>query len=94
MNVPTPALLILVVPPNFNEPSDRSRSATCDAVELRRVRVLVAAPVTSSVVSPPVRGTLVSAMVRSLNVFAPVKVCVPSRNAKVPVFEPERSGNV
>ncbi len=74
------------------EPSDRLKLATCADVEFKRLRVLVPAPVISSVVFPPVKETLLSAIVTSLNVFIPLKVCAPSKKAKVP-FVP-RSGRV
>ena len=82
----------LLVPPVKREPSAKSKLATCDDVELSSVNVRVPAPVISNVVLPPVNPTLVSAIVRSSNVFDPVNVCDPSRNAKVP-FVP-RSGKV
>ena len=59
-----PELSTLVVPHVCSEPSDKLRFATCETVELRRIRVLVAAPVMSKVVSPPDMLTVVSAMTR------------------------------
>ncbi len=48
--------------------------------------VRVNAPVVVKVVEAPEKATLVSETVRSLKVLAPVKVCVPSRRATVPVM--------
>ena len=72
------------VPLVKSSPSERSKLATCPPVELSKVSVRKAPPVTSIVVSPPVSGMFVSEMVKSENVFAPVNVCVPSRKANVP----------
>src|SRR5256885_8651245 len=54
------------------------------------VRFLLVAPIVKSldgviaIADPPVKEILVSAILMSLNVFAPVNVCVPSKKAKVP----------
>ena len=69
-----PALVKREVPFVNNDPSDKLRLATCADVELSKLKVLVAAPVISRVVSPPVNGTLVSEIVKSLKVLAPLKV--------------------
>ena len=67
---------ITVEPPTWSDPSDKLRLATWEAVEFKRARVLVAAPVMSSVVSPPDNVTFVSDTERSENVQAPVILSV------------------
>ena len=78
-----PALVNLEVPPVKSDPSDRSRFATLLPFELSTVRVFVAFVERSNVVDPPENGIFVSAIVKSLNVLAPVKICVDSKSARV-----------
>src|SRR4030066_1277863 len=78
-----PPLVSLDDPPVYRPPSERLRLAIFAPLLLSTVRVEVDAWVRSNVVDPPEKGTLVSAMVRSLNVFPPVKVCVVERSARV-----------
>lgn len=59
------------------EPSERLRSATWEVVELRRVSVLVAAPVKSIVLSPPAHVNVAGLTVK-VSVVASPRVVFPS----------------
>jgi len=65
------------VPPTFKDPSERSKSATWEAVELRRVRIRVAAPVMSIVLSPPAQ-VKVAVLIVKVSVVASPMVVFPS----------------
>ncbi len=67
----------LAVPPVFSDPSDRSRSATWEEVELRIVNVLVAAPVMSRVLFPPAK-VRVAGLIVKVSVVASPRVVFPS----------------
>ena len=73
----TPRLESLCVPPVFKFPSERSRSATWEEVELRIVNVLVPAPVKSSVLFPPAQVSVAGFKV-SVSVVASPNVVFPS----------------
>ena len=77
-----PALVSLNVAAVRSDPSERSRLAICEAVELRKVRVLVAAPVMSRVLFPPAQVRVAGLMV-SVSVGESPRVVSPSTD-KVP----------
>ena len=77
-----PALVSLDVAAVRSDPSERSRLAICEAVELRKVRVLVAAPVMSRVLFPPAQVRVAGLMV-SVSVGESPRVVSPSTD-KVP----------
>ena len=83
-----PALVSLEVPAVLREPSDRSKSATWEAVEFKSVNVLVAAPVISMVLSPPAQVRVAGFMVKVSVVLSPIVVLPSTERSPVMVVVP------
>jgi hypothetical protein len=81
----TPKLVRRDTEPVYSDPSERLRLAMFAPLLFSIVSADVDPCDISSVVDPAVKGILVSAIARSLNVFAPVKVCVVERSERVMV---------